>query len=325
MKLDPITAVNDTTRLSNQDIFAFCNSLQTVCGRSATFLASTSGVQQFARRNGCAILATPGSCWTKNAPLSWNLGWFTGVVARDFIRAGPKVWVLGTLIVIFVVFLIVHTRERAAQDNSIAEQQKQDAANAQKKSEAEAAAAFSGMTAAEHLQRAQLALNTDATRETVDEGLRNLEAIPPSEPESAAAKTTKRKLAGARERLLRAQEQQAQEATKAHIVEEARASARKDFRSGLREVFRKNGADASISDIDDRKLFIASDSFKLKPNRDETMMQLFGPAVRRKMCVMGFNTIELRSGVIFGDGDEYSLGCPETKEEREARHSLSAS
>ena len=35
--------------------------------------------------------------------------------------------------------------------------------------------------------------------------------------------------------------------------------------------------------------------------------------------MMGFKTFALKSGVIFGDGDTYSLGCPETKEEKEAR------
>jgi tellurite resistance protein/uncharacterized membrane protein YeaQ/YmgE (transglycosylase-associated protein family) len=58
----------------------------------------------------------------------------------------------------------------------------------------EAEAAFNSMTAAEHLEKAKLALKSGSTLEAIIEGLRNLVAIPPSAPEAATAKTLKRKL-----------------------------------------------------------------------------------------------------------------------------------
>jgi hypothetical protein len=45
---------------SNQEIFAFCNNLQTVCEQSATVLASRSRVQQFVNKvQQIATMATP--------------------------------------------------------------------------------------------------------------------------------------------------------------------------------------------------------------------------------------------------------------------------
>jgi hypothetical protein len=105
---------------------------------------------------------------------------------------------------------------------------------------------------------------------------------------------------------------------KQQIISDARKTARENYIHGLREAFRNNGADASVSDTDG-ELAIVSDALKLKPDRDQLMRQQFGPTVRRSLCTMGFKTIALKSGVILGDGDSYSLGCPETKAETESR------
>src|SRR5579862_6767867 len=47
-----------------------------------------------------------------------------------------------------------------------------------------------------------------------------------------------------------------------------RKAARENYISVMREEFRNNGIDASISDIDGR-LILVWDQFKTKPNRDE--------------------------------------------------------
>jgi uncharacterized protein YnzC (UPF0291/DUF896 family) len=105
---------------------------------------------------------------------------------------------------------------------------------------------------------------------------------------------------------------------KTQVLDDARKTARKNYIDGLQANFRTNGVDAVASDIDG-ELTIVSDALKLKPDRDELVQRQFGPAVRRNLCTMGFKTLALKSGVLFGDGDEYSLGCPETKEQKEAR------
>ncbi|MGD0870041.1 MAG: hypothetical protein ABSB88_10855 [Bryobacteraceae bacterium] len=105
---------------------------------------------------------------------------------------------------------------------------------------------------------------------------------------------------------------------KEQILNDARKTAREDYITTMREEFRNNGVDASISDHNG-ELAIVSDLLKLKPDRDEILRRQFGPAVRRNLCTMGFKSLSLRSGVIFGDGDEYSLGCPETNAEKESR------
>ena len=86
----------------------------------------------------------------------------------------------------------------------------------------------------------------------------------------------------------------------------------------MREVLRNQGVDASILESDGA-MIIVSDLLKLKPDRDELMRHAFDRTYRKALCTSGFKTVQLKSGVILGDGDEYSLGCPETKEERMAR------
>jgi hypothetical protein len=105
---------------------------------------------------------------------------------------------------------------------------------------------------------------------------------------------------------------------KEQIMNDARKTARTNYVDFMRETFRNGGVDASISDING-KLVMVSDVLKEKPDRDRILRGQFGPAVRRDLCKMGFKTLALKSGVLLGDGDEYSLGCPERKEEKEAR------
>jgi hypothetical protein len=216
---------------------------------------------KFCQSCGASVANQPSDRASPPSTLAGSLGWLAGVITRDFTRGGPKAWVLGALIVLFAVFLFVYTRERAAQENSIAQQQRQDRANAPRKSDAAAPAETQGTVAG------------PTNGNPVD--------------------------------------------LKEQILNDARKTARKNYIGNMRGIFRENGVDASISDIDG-ELVIVSDLFKAKPNRDEILQRQFGPSVRQNLCTMGFNTLALKSGVLFGDGDEYSL-CPETKEAREAR------
>jgi len=108
-------------------------------------------------------------------------------------------------------------------------------------------------------------------------------------------------------------------ALKEEILNDARKTAREDYISGLQEAFRNAGVEASIREERNGQVVIASNSFKLKPARDEVMQNVFVPVARRNMCTMGFKTIYLRDDGVFGDGDIYPLGCPETKTEKDAR------
>lgn len=105
---------------------------------------------------------------------------------------------------------------------------------------------------------------------------------------------------------------------KMQLRDEAQKTARNDYVDRLQANFRNNGVDAVASDIDG-ELTIVSDELKLKPDRDELVRRWFGPAVRRNLCTIGFKALALKSGAVFGDSDKYSLGCPETKEQKEAR------
>jgi len=100
-------------------------------------------------------------------------------------------------------------------------------------------------------------------------------------------------------------------------LNDAKKTAREKYINKMQVEFRNSGVEATISDLDG-DMVIVSDDLKLKPQRDSLMRSTFGPAYRKALCTLGFKTVELRGGVIFGDGDTYSL-CPETKEERDAR------
>jgi hypothetical protein len=101
------------------------------------------------------------------------------------------------------------------------------------------------------------------------------------------------------------------------FLNDARKTAREKYISDMHDLFFDNGFDASIRD-DNGQLVITSDTFKLKTDRDYIMRQTFPAATRRKFCEIGFKTVNLRSGV-FSDSHVYSMGCPETKEEKEMR------
>jgi hypothetical protein len=102
------------------------------------------------------------------------------------------------------------------------------------------------------------------------------------------------------------------------ILNDAKKTAREKYVNKMQDEFRNQGVEATISDLDG-DMVVVSDSLKLKPNRDRLMRSAFDPTYCKALCAAGFKTVELKSGVVFGDGDTYSLGCPETKEERDAR------
>ena len=66
---------------------------------------------------------------------------------------------------------------------------------------------------------------------------------------------------------------------KQKILDEVQTPGRMTYINGLRESFRNAGFDASVSDLHG-DLTVVSDALKLKPDRDEFVRRLFGPAVR---------------------------------------------
>jgi hypothetical protein len=104
----------------------------------------------------------------------------------------------------------------------------------------------------------------------------------------------------------------------AGILNDAKKTARETYVNKMQDEFRNQGVEATISDLDG-EMVVISDALKLKPDRDRLMRSAFDPVYRKALCAAEFKTVELKSGAILGDGDTYSLGCPETKEERDAR------
>jgi hypothetical protein len=100
--------------------------------------------------------------------------------------------------VLFLLFVAALVASKYAPLNSHklseAEQQRLDAA----KSKRAAAAAFAAMTPAQHIERAKVALRPGATTDAIDEGLRNVRAIPASAPESHRAQSLEADLSRAR-------------------------------------------------------------------------------------------------------------------------------
>jgi len=110
----------------------------------------------------------------------------------------------------------------------------------------------------------------------------------------------------------------AKTATSDQTPDDPKKPARDEYVSKMQQEFRNQGVEATISDLDGQ-MIVVSDDLKLKPDRDRLMRSAFDPAYRKALCAAGFKTVELSSGIILGDSDTYSLGCPETKEERDAR------
>lgn len=137
--------------------------------------------------------------------IAGQVGSAAGTVTREFLRAGPKVWIA---VVIFVLVLVVLSFLDSSNNNKSEkqreEQQKQQQVAEQKKRDAEVAA-FNVMTPSQHIERALLAAKPDATLDAINEAIRNLDAIPVSAPEAATAKALKRKLAISKARLVREQ------------------------------------------------------------------------------------------------------------------------
>ena len=226
---------------------------------------------------------------------------------------------MAALVIVFVpvaAIVIVSINTKRSGDKEINPQEQQKLAE-QKKRDAEVAA-FNNMTAAQHIEQAELALKPGVSLEVIDEALRHVDAISPSAPEAVRSKALGQKLNLARTKLVQADEKKAQQAMEENILRSARTTARQEFINGLRESIRNIGIDASVSEVNGQ-LVIISDAFKLKPDRDDFIRQTFGSRTRQGLCTMGFKSYAVRTGVIFGNGDEYSLGCPETKEARAAR------
>jgi hypothetical protein len=79
------------------------------------------------------------------------------------------------------------------------------------------------------------------------------------------------------------------------------------------------GIDATVSEQADGELTVASEALKDQSVRNEVVRQQFGPRARKNLCEIGFKTVTLGSGELLSDVGRYSLGCPETREEKEAR------
>lgn len=106
--------------------------------------------------------------------------------------------------------------------------------------------------------------------------------------------------------------------TKKQEIEEALRSAREQYVEKMAEQFRNDGVDAIVSGTGDQ-LSISSELLANKPNRDQLMRISFPKSQRLILCNMGYRTIYLQGSGLFADGNRYSLGCPETPEEKAAR------
>lgn len=136
-----------------------------------------------------------------------DLNWLM-IGVRRIASASPKVWAIVALLIVALIALSKISPESQTMDeqaNLMAQQQKQDAANAEKKRESEAAS-FSSMTAAEHIERARIATAPGTDLAVVEEGLRNLKAISPSGTEAGSVKVLQRKLAATKDHLRNAQQ-----------------------------------------------------------------------------------------------------------------------
>jgi hypothetical protein len=81
------------------------------------------------------------------------------------------------------------------------------------------------------------------------------------------------------------------------------------FISDLRKKFKQDYYDATIAGSGNDELVVVSERLDLESERGRVMRAYFGPAVRKRMCEAGFKTIALQSGMVFREGERYSLSC----------------
>jgi hypothetical protein len=106
---------------------------------------------------------------------------------------------------------------------------------------------------------------------------------------------------------------------KDQIINDMQRAARTTAVKDLQNAFGEAGIDATVSDQADGELTVASEALKDQSVRNEVVRQQFGPRARKNLCEIGFKTVTLGSGKLLSGVGRYSLGCPETREEKEAR------
>lgn len=152
---------------------------------------------------------------------------------------------------------------------------------------------FDLMTPAQHLAEVKSILQVEdpagLSADKVDEVGRHIGAIPGSAPESAEAVALGMRLL----------EKQALHRRRQHYIDD------------LREEFRGEGVDAFISDVKGELRFI-SPMFDSGPGSALFVRGFSGAENRKNLCIMGFKSYSF-------NGETYSLGCPETKEEKAER------
>ena len=99
---------------------------------------------------------------------------------------------------------------------------------------------------------------------------------------------------------------------------DVRQEARRTYIANMRETLRSSDSDATVADVDGN-LIITSAQLEHRSERNQFVSQTFNHEYKKSLCTLGFNTIEVRSSVILGSGDVYSLGCKQEKQEVEAQ------
>lgn len=102
-----------------------------------------------------------------------------------------RAFILGGVLLLIFIAVLVAGRYLSPGARTLTPQEQQRAAEKQKR---EALARFNAMTPAQHIERAILALKPGAPAGTISDGLRHLQAIPNSAPESFRAKALERDL-----------------------------------------------------------------------------------------------------------------------------------
>jgi hypothetical protein len=160
---------------------------------------------------------------------------------------------------------------------------------------------FKHMTAAEHLEAANIALD----EQSYGECLRHLDALAPDAPEVVALK---RKLAAARQIETATQ----QKAATDQQAEETRRASQQIATHELEQNLRNMGYDVTVAQSKNpEEITIASRGFDDSAQRDRFLAFFRGtnsPAAAA--CVAGIQAVRLKGpGLFFGFSDKYSLDC----------------
>lgn len=183
---------------------------------------------------------------------------------------------------------------------------KQQAASdvAQKQRQEEA---FRQLSPKEHLDKARLLLQVGSPQPSINEGLKNLDAIPTSAPEFTDGKLLRRQFDAAKKKT---DEEQARiQATAAFETDKQKylKTARKKYTNDLEALLREQGFDAVVTELGDT-LIVANDLFKDEGNRVQFLASIRGKN-SQGLCQVGFRRVALGGTGVFAGTHSYSLEC----------------